>query len=146
MGSDRAYPEDFGTHKSITFNKAAQDNLPQEVKDKMAADRKAARERFEAQKEILTVERLSQIEPGRVFAQGTAFNNEEGLFMTANWPDKLLKWVAVKGEGYDDWAIYCDFAPCTNFQIKQTGQKVTNKENILKLVPSTEEAYKLYRR
>jgi hypothetical protein len=40
--------------KCITFDKNAQDNLPQEIKDKMAADRrKAEKEQFE---NMITVE------------------------------------------------------------------------------------------
>lgn len=91
--------------------------------------------------EPLTVEQLEAMEPG-VFAQGTVADNPTGVNMTNS--DKLLRWVAVRGNA-PDWKIYIHWATSDYEFVRTNGDKVTNAENIKKLVPCTDEAFAEYR-
>jgi len=91
---------------------------------------------------ILTTAKLENLDPGTIFASGSEIDNSDGLNMTGS--GRLLYWVAVRGQGMPDWAIYCDFSSDLEF-IKASGQKVGLKRNIVKLVPCTDSAFKMYR-
>jgi hypothetical protein len=58
--------------------------------------------------ELLTVEKLKAMNDGDIFAQGTIVDSPEGINMTRT--EKMLDWVACRGQGYHDWAIYCTFS------------------------------------
>lgn len=91
----------------------------------------------------LTEEQFKALPRGEIFATGVIPNSPEGLFMTSGGGE--LRWVAKKGGGYDDWAIYCHWATQTESEVASNGDKVTMKENIKKLVPCTDAVLKLYR-
>lgn len=92
---------------------------------------------------MLTLKELKAIPPGEVFATGVLPNSEEGLYMTNDGGE--LRWIAKKGFGYNDWAIYCYWANQDVDWIKNHGDKVTSKDNIQKCVPCSEECLNLYR-
>jgi hypothetical protein len=98
---------------------------------------------MEAEKNILTEEKFKEIPRGKVFATGVLPNSPEGLFMSDDGGE--LRWVAKKGGGYDDWAIYCHYSNHSVDWIRQHGDKVTMKENIQKCVPCDNAVFKLYR-
>ena len=89
----------------------------------------------------LTAEDLKNMNPG-IFAEGVALDNSYGINMTRS--DKMLRWVAVRG-GAPDWKIYCHFADKTKEEVASNGDKVCDEETIRRLVPCTDEAFKMYR-
>jgi len=94
----------------------------------------------------MTFEELQALPSGEVFATGELPNSPEGIYMTTDHVDQLLRWVAKKGWGYSDWAIYCHWAEIHDVEwIKEHGDKVTSKINIQRCVPCTEEMFKHYR-
>ncbi len=83
--------------------------------------------------------------PDTIFAQGEVRDNPEGVNM-ANTGQSLM-WVAVRG-GIYDWAIYIDnpYIPLGSYSgVRSNGDKVTNEENIKKLVPCDDDAFAMYR-
>ena len=56
----------------------------------------------------------------------------------------ITKWVAVKG-GIDDWAIYSGPKEHGFDKIRSYGSKIYIESLIKKLVPCTDEVFKLYR-
>jgi hypothetical protein len=88
----------------------------------------------------LTLQMLKDMEPG-IFATGTVSDNPVGVNMTNS--GKLLRWVAVRG-GIHDWKIYCHWAEHDEQWIKAQGDKITNEDNIRKLVPCDDEAFGMY--
>lgn len=91
--------------------------------------------------DTLTLQMLKDMEPG-IFATGTVSDNPTGINMTNS--GKLLRWVAVRGQIHD-WKIYCHWADKSEDWIRRQGDKVHNDENIKKLVPCDDEAFKMYR-
>ena len=89
----------------------------------------------------LTLERLKEMKPG-MFATGLALDSPRDINMTGT--GKGLRWVAVRG-GYWDWAIYIHWATNSVDYIMRSGDKVSNEHHIRKLVPCTDEAFKMYR-
>lgn len=95
---------------------------------------------------MLTLEKLHVIKPGTIFAQGVAENSPAGLYMVDSDIGKKLLWIAKKGYGYDDWVIYCHWEENGLEYVKERGDKVSDKDNIQKLVPCDEKVLELYRR
>jgi len=89
----------------------------------------------------LTLEDLQGMNPG-IFADGMALDNPYGINMTRS--SKLLRWVAVRG-GAPDWKIYCHFGDKTKEEVASNGDKIHDEETIRRLVPCTDEAFKMYR-
>ena len=85
---------------------------------------------------VLTAQKLIDMEPAYIFAQGQHSYNE--------LTNKEIKWVAVRGRIHD-WAIYYGLVDWSTERIKREGDKVFTKELIKKLVPCDVEAFKLYR-
>ena len=105
---------------------------------------------------MLTLDKLKYMNPG-IFKKGYGFIDHP-------WPEEhptniredgtvKIKWVAVRG-GIHDWSIYSSLCLCPNgtehlgigwIKIAKLGEKITNKEVIQKLVPCTDEAFKMYR-
>ncbi len=94
-------------------------------------------------KEILTKADLEKMEPGEIILWGEAPDAVGGLNMAGT--GKILRWVALRGLGAPDWAIYCHFANADMNWIRRFGNKVHGDDNIRKLVPCTDEAFQLYR-
>lgn len=95
---------------------------------------------------MLTLKDLKEslaLNKDRVIATGVALDNELGINMTGS--GRELRWVAVRGHGYFDWAIYCHYAEYDIDYIMAHGDKVTNKETIRRLVPCTDGAFEFYR-
>lgn len=92
----------------------------------------------------LTVAKLKTIEPGTIFATGFAMDSETGVFMANT--GKKLRWVAVKGHGYDDWCIYVHLAEHDEHYVKSQGDKVGFEAHIRRCVECDDEALALYRR
>ena len=85
--------------------------------------------------------------PGTTFAVGVAKDEPGSLNMART--GKKIKWVAKRGEGMHDWAIYCYFnepVEVTMGYVTSWGDKVFSEEHIKMLVPCDDEAYSLYRR
>lgn len=95
--------------------------------------------------EELTLDQLSQIKPGTIFASGILPNSPLGLNMVNIRQGDNLLWIAKKGYGHD-WAIYCHWEEKGIDFVETQGDKVTCKEHIKKCVPCTEEVYNLYRK
>ena len=92
---------------------------------------------------MLTIEMLKKMEPG-MFAKGESMDSPLGINMTNS--GKMLKWVAVRG-GIWDWTIYCHWSEDNSYEwICASGDKVFSESIIRRLVPCTDDAYKMYRR
>ena len=58
---------------------------------------------------------------------------------------KKLLWVARRGGGPSDWAIYTHWQEMGIDYVLSNGDKVRDRENVKKLVPCTKEALDEYR-
>lgn len=94
---------------------------------------------------MLTIEMLKDMPHGTIFAEGMAMDVKDGLFMANT--GKKLHWVAVRGHGLLDWAVYCHFATedSTKRSIASNGDKVCAPPHIRFCVPCDDEALKEYR-
>jgi hypothetical protein len=90
---------------------------------------------------ILTVDILKEkCFPGEILAQG----KEEKIAI--NGISSCTKWVAVRGIGYWDWAIYYSNNKYEDWgDIRTTGTKLWDKSLIRRLVLCDDDAFALYR-
>jgi len=120
---------------------------------------------------MITVELLKKMTPDQIFAYGVGlivhpwFNDatlvSEGGSLEVDGKHTKVKWVAVRGKGYHDWAIYhsmdanlciADYFNCqchlevSNQMIARAGAKLYDPSLIRSFVPCTDEAFNLYRR
>jgi hypothetical protein len=93
---------------------------------------------------MLTKEKFDKFPPNYIFSEGSVPNSPEGIYMTNNNLNKDLYWVAKTGCG-EDWTIYITWYDEMWKHGAGQADKVTIKDNILKLVPCTEEVYNRYR-
>ena len=91
---------------------------------------------------LLTLEDLKNMDPKTIFATGEIIDSPEGINMTNS--GKRLRWVAVRGDIHD-WTIYCHFADKGLDWIRRQGDKIHSVDNIKKLCPCDDEAFKMYR-
>lgn len=91
----------------------------------------------------LTLEQLKEMKPG-VFDKGIIENSPTGVYMTDHRIGHNLCWIAKRG-GYHDWTIYLAWEEQGFDYALTNGQKTTNEKSIRKLVPCTDEAFKVYR-
>ena len=94
---------------------------------------------------MLTLDNLKEMKPDAIIGTGIIKNNPDGVYMTEYRLNEDLRWVAVRG-GYHDWTIYISWAENPIGYIFRSGDKVSGKESIKKLVPCDEEAFQMYRR
>jgi hypothetical protein len=96
----------------------------------------------------LTLEQLQDMPTGTVFAEGLTPNSPEGVYMTDVNRGRSMMWVAKRGSNQEvpDWAIYIHWEDRGRQFILEQGDKVTDKDNIQKLVPCNAEALSMYRK
>jgi len=95
-------------------------------------------------KGALTTAMLDAMPPGTIFATGELRDEPGGLFMART--GRMLRWVAVSGEGMPDWTIYCHFADEYSVErVRREGDKVHTNEYIKLCVPCDEGAFERYR-
>lgn len=84
---------------------------------------------------------------GNIFAKGVIANSPEGLFMTSDpeYQGRPLLWLAKRGNGYHDWAIYVHWAENGEDFVRTNGDKVSI-HNIQKLVDCDDAALSMYRK
>jgi len=87
--------------------------------------------------EIITVQKLKDMNSGKQFATGT------GIYPEIR--DIEIRWVACRGKGYHDWCIYYHKSSKDVDFITRLGDKMFTESVIKKLVPCTDDAYGLYR-
>jgi hypothetical protein len=85
----------------------------------------------------LTKDALLAMEPGKVFAKGEA--------MDVRLHRAPIRWVAVRGHGDGDWALYYHLRDWSYAEIRASGDKAFTKEAIFDLVNFDEDAWQLYR-
>ena len=61
------------------------------------------------------------------------------------WRDPV-RWVAKRGNGYPDWAIYYHHADKSPEWVAMNGDKVTSDTVIKELVSCDDEAFEMYRK
>lgn len=118
---------------------------------------------------MLTLKQLKEMKPDTIFASGIGlkehpwFNQaksvSEGGTLEPDGRSTKVKWVAIRG-GIHDWAIYHsmdgNFVQADYFDdpihllaskesIARRGAKLHQEEDIKKLVPCDDEAFKMYR-
>ena len=92
---------------------------------------------------MLTIDDLKTMLPG-IFSHGTMLDNPLGIHMTGS--GRMLRWVACRGVGYHNWAIYCHHEEHDWGIVASNGDKVHADATIRRLVPCTDEAFEIYRR
>ena len=92
------------------------------------------------------LEYLRSLPPNAIIGTGLIknSNDSEGVFMIESRLGHYMRWVAKKGE-VDDWAIYIHWAEHDVEQVLSMGDKVRERDNILKLINCDEEMLKAYR-
>lgn len=93
---------------------------------------------------VLTAQDLYKMQPGEVFATGIAENSPGGIYMTNNYLNRKLLWIAKRGQ-IEDWAIYINWADMGYHFVLKMGDKVASEKNIKKLVPCDDDAFSMYR-
>jgi len=91
---------------------------------------------------MLTKKKLIDMEPDSIFARGTCVDSPDGINMVGS--GRKLRWIAKRRSGPFDWCIYIHWEEHSDYYIKRHGDKVTSEQNIKKLVPCDDEAFKLY--
>lgn len=92
--------------------------------------------------EKLTLTKLKDMYPYTVFASGVIHDSPDGVNIAST--GEKLRWVAVRG-GIHDWVIYAQLSDWPEELVRTMGDKITGEENIKKLVPCTDSAFKMYR-
>jgi len=92
--------------------------------------------------EKLTVEKLTEMEPGTIFARGEIIDSPLGVNLEAT--NKMLRWAAVRGD-IGDWAIYAHYADKSEDYVLRRGEKIHWEGHIRKLVPCDDFALMVYR-
>jgi len=87
---------------------------------------------------MLTLQMLKDMPSGTIFATGVT--TDPRLYR------EEVKWLAKRGEGFHDWAIYYHLSNMSLDAIEREGDKCFTKEVIKELVPCDDEAFKLYRK
>jgi len=85
---------------------------------------------------MLTVKDLKEMSPG-IF--------RSGITNTPLLHYEPVSWVAVRGEGMEDWTLYYHLLGSTLEFVASNGRKIFTEELIRKLVPCDDEAFSLYR-
>lgn len=88
---------------------------------------------------MLDVQMLKAMPDGCIFATG------EGLIPELH-SQKEVRWIAKRGDGAWDWAIYYHLINKSVSFIEQQGDKVFTDSTIKKLIPCDEESLKIYRK
>jgi hypothetical protein len=91
---------------------------------------------------MLTLEEFDKIESGTIFQKGITVDTPEGLNLINSGDN--LKWIAKKGWA-DDWCIYAHWAYNSWEFIEDFGDKVIGEENIMNVIPCTQEVFERYR-
>ena len=92
---------------------------------------------------MLTVKMLDAMPPDTIFATGMATDTPDSLYLANT--GKPLRWVAVRGVGYGDWAIYAHLAHNNIEDIRNHGDKVHFEIHIRRCVECDDEAMGRYR-
>ena len=92
---------------------------------------------------MLTLERLKAMKPGEIFDRGEADDLPGDLNMTGK--GERLRWVAVRGKGIPDWAIYTHYAYMSDEYVRDSGDKVHSEQHVRQLVRCDDEAFSMYR-
>lgn len=82
----------------------------------------------------ITLQMLKDMAPGTIFASG------EMMYEGRN------KWIATRGMGAPDWAIYYDKPYKTDGEIQRMGVKLFDMAKVKELVNCDEEAFGMYRK
>lgn len=85
----------------------------------------------------LTIQSLKNMKPGEMIATGT------GTYLELIGQE--IRWIAVRGLGMHDWAIYYHLICKSIDFIRCEGDKIFSESIIKRLVPCTDEAFNLYR-
>lgn len=110
---------------------------------------------------MLTVEKLKSMQPWEIFASGEWV--DDWKLFNIRWEGRQVQWVAVRGKGYHDWAIYYHLSNeeerekaetlldltyywrWTDENIAKIGDKLTRESTIRAIVPCDDESFNLYR-
>lgn len=93
---------------------------------------------------MLTLQKLKEMNPGEIIGSGIIENSPSGVYMTSTRVGDELIWVAKRG-GMHDWAIYVGWKEQGIHHILDSGDKVSDRSNVRKLVPCDDEALNMYR-
>lgn len=97
---------------------------------------------YDSKMKKLTIERLEEMKPGEAINFGIAVNEPGGIYLTDSRVGDEIIWVACRGKGAPDWAIYAHWkfeTPGRSLEspidwIKTHGQKIYDRTNVEKLL------------
>lgn len=91
---------------------------------------------------MLDIQTFNAIPAGEIIAHGPIKDGPDGCNMTGSgW---MLRFVAVKGYA-NDWAVYVHHTHWTIQMVRENGDKVVGRGNIMACVPCSEEVFGHYR-
>jgi len=90
----------------------------------------------------LTLKKLKEMKADSTIATGLFIDSPKGINISNS--NQEMRWVAVRGDIHD-WAIYFHYSVNSEFYIKDWGNKIRSEDNIRKLVPCTDQSFKMYR-
>jgi len=95
---------------------------------------------------MLTLDALKEMPPRSIFAQGETTDDGNGINMAGT--GKIIRWVATRGDIHD-WSVYTENPydndePWPWTQIQRVGDKVHDETDIRRVVPCTDEAFRMY--
>ena len=95
----------------------------------------------------ITKEIYDKISEGDVFASGVIENKPEGIYMVSSSIGRLLRWVAVKGDGIPGrWRMYVLWAKASIDTVRNSGDKVLTNIYVRRAIDVDDEVFALYER
>lgn len=94
-------------------------------------------------KPIITIELLDVLPEGSIFAIGITTDNKDGFNMSDS--GREIGWIAKKGDGGNDWAVYTHFTNHDLFFIQTQGDKVHPREYIENVLQFDDAVWERYR-
>lgn len=86
---------------------------------------------------MLTVQELKNMESDKIIGSG---------FFYSELHEKGIRWAAIRGKNYHDWALYYHIPEKIIDYTIRLGVKSSSENIVRKLVPCDNEAWKMYRR
>lgn len=80
--------------------------------------------------------------PGGIITSGEIRNHPQGIFMTRDFFDRLLRWVMVKGYN-DDWAVYIGWADeMSELSVRTYGDKLVIRDHIRRILDISDSLFR----
>lgn len=92
---------------------------------------------------IIRIEEFDALENATIFATGVTTDTSDGLHMMGT--GKEIIWIAKKGDGGHDWAVYTHYSNRDLYFIQTQGDKVYNRDSIANILDIDDDMWERYR-